>query len=73
MGSGRDVPRRGQVLDAKVEETEDKAQVAAGDDLATREFLRDHRHLFVPLADLERARDALKARIDQAKIAAKSR
>ena len=40
------------------------------DDLATREFFRARRHLFVPLPDLERARDALASRIEQAKLAA---
>jgi predicted RND superfamily exporter protein len=40
------------------------------DDSVTREFLRAHRHLFVPLPDLVRARDALRARIDAAKLAA---
>ncbi len=40
------------------------------DDLATRNFLRAHGHLFVPLADLREARDALRARIDQAKLEA---
>jgi hypothetical protein len=38
------------------------------DDAATRAFLREHRHLFVPLADLEAARDALRDRIKQAKL-----
>jgi hypothetical protein len=40
------------------------------DDAATRAYLRDHRHLFVPLADLERARAALGDRIKAAKLAA---
>jgi predicted RND superfamily exporter protein len=40
------------------------------DDLATREFFRARRHLFVPLPDLVRARDALASRIEQAKLAA---
>ena len=38
------------------------------DDAETRAFLRAHRHLFVPLADLEAARDALRDRIAQAKL-----
>ena len=37
------------------------------DDAVTRTFIRDHQHLFVPLADLEAARDALRARIEEAK------
>jgi predicted RND superfamily exporter protein len=40
------------------------------DDAATRSFVRDHQHLFVPLADLEAARDALRTRLEQAKLAA---
>jgi uncharacterized protein len=40
------------------------------DDAVTREFLRARRHLFVPLPDLVRARDALQRRIDAAKLAA---
>jgi len=38
------------------------------DDAVTRTFLRERRHLFVPLADLEAAREALRARIHQAKL-----
>ena len=34
-----------------------------GDELAARTFLSAHRHLLVPLADLERARDALQHRL----------
>jgi predicted RND superfamily exporter protein len=40
------------------------------DDAETRAYLRAHRHLFVPLADLQAAHDALRDRIDQAKRAA---
>ncbi len=40
------------------------------DDRVTRDFLRGRRHLFVPLADLIAARDALAARIEQAKLQA---
>ncbi|MCB9565605.1 MAG: MMPL family transporter, partial [Kofleriaceae bacterium] len=40
------------------------------DDAETRAYLRDHAHLFVPLADLERARDALAAAIERGKLAA---
>jgi hypothetical protein len=40
------------------------------DDADTRAFLRANRHLFVPLADLERGRDALRARINAAKLKA---
>ena len=40
------------------------------DDAETRRFLRERRHLFVPLEDLRAARDALEARIDQAKLEA---
>lgn len=40
------------------------------DDAVTRDFLRARRHLFVPLEDLKAARDALSARIEQAKLQA---
>jgi len=40
------------------------------DDAETRAFFGKHRHLFVPLADLEDARDALADRIKAAKLAA---
>ncbi len=40
------------------------------DDTDTREFLRAHRELFVPLPDLEHARDALRDRIRDAKLKA---
>ena len=40
------------------------------DDNETREFLRAHRHLFVPLEDLRSARDALARRITAAKLKA---
>ncbi len=40
------------------------------DDAALRDFLRQRRHLFVPLDDLRAARDALAARIEQAKLEA---
>ncbi|MBL9012824.1 MAG: MMPL family transporter, partial [Myxococcales bacterium] len=39
------------------------------DDAVARDYLRAHRHLFVPLADLEAARDALAVRIRTAKLA----
>src|SRR5262249_22985065 len=38
------------------------------DDAEVRAFLKSHRHLFVPLEDLERAREALHTRIDKAKL-----
>ena len=41
-----------------------------GDDADARAFFRAHRHLLVSLADLERARDALRKRINAAKLAA---
>ncbi len=40
------------------------------DDKATRDFLRPRRHLLVPLADLESARDTLHDRIRRAKLKA---
>jgi predicted RND superfamily exporter protein len=40
------------------------------DDPDARAFVRAHRHLLVPLADLTRARDALRHRIEQAKLEA---
>ncbi|HEY5950595.1 MAG TPA: MMPL family transporter, partial [Kofleriaceae bacterium] len=42
----------------------------SGDELAIREFLQRKRHLFVPLDELEAARDALRKRIDAAKLEA---
>ncbi|HEY5926303.1 MAG TPA: MMPL family transporter [Kofleriaceae bacterium] len=42
----------------------------SGDELAIREFLQQRRHLFVPLPELEAARDALKQRIERAKLEA---
>ncbi|HVV85780.1 MAG TPA: MMPL family transporter [Kofleriaceae bacterium] len=36
------------------------------DDAPTRAFIKAHQHLFVPLADLQAARDALKAKIAEA-------
>jgi hypothetical protein len=41
-----------------------------GDNAAARAYLRTHRHLLVSLPDLEHARDALRARIKAAKLAA---
>ena len=42
----------------------------SGDELTIREFLQTKRHLFVPLDELVAARDALKERIDRAKLEA---
>jgi predicted RND superfamily exporter protein len=42
----------------------------SGDELAIREFLQQKRQLLVPLEELEAARDALKQRIDRAKLEA---
>ena len=42
----------------------------AGDEAETRAFLKARRHLFVPIPDLEQARDALQRRIDEAKLKA---
>lgn len=39
------------------------------DDAETRAYLRDHRHLLVPLAHLEAARDALARNIERAELA----
>jgi uncharacterized protein len=41
-----------------------------GDEAELRAFLQARRHLFVPLDDLVRARDALKVRVDAAKLEA---
>ncbi len=46
----------------------DLVDVVATDQNETRAFLEANKHLLVPLADLERARDALKKRVDQVKI-----
>ena len=40
------------------------------DDAAVRAFFKERQHLFVPLEDLRRARDALQARIQRAKLEA---
>jgi preprotein translocase subunit SecF len=59
-----DMVARARTLDRRlVTRNEDDAAV-------TRDFLRARRHLFVPLEDLRAARDALQARIDQAKLEA---
>src|SRR5262249_48697837 len=42
----------------------------SGDELAIRTFFQDKRHLFVPLDELEDARDALKKKLDQEKLRA---
>jgi predicted RND superfamily exporter protein len=42
----------------------------SGDELEIRQFLQQRRHLFVPAGELEAARDALRARIDRAKLEA---
>ncbi len=42
----------------------------AGDELAIREFLQQKRHLFVPLDELQSARDSLQTRIDKEKLGA---
>jgi predicted RND superfamily exporter protein len=46
----------------------DLVEAALADDTELREFLRPRRHLFAPYEDLVRARDALKRRIEQAKL-----
>jgi predicted RND superfamily exporter protein len=48
----------------------DLVEAVDEDDSEIRAFLREHRHLFVPVADLERARDSLACRIHDAKLAA---
>jgi predicted RND superfamily exporter protein len=40
------------------------------DDAESRSFFRQHRHLFVPVEDLRAARDAIRRRIDEVKLAA---
>ena len=47
---------------------DDLVDGAESDDAQTREFVRAHRHLFVPVADLRAVRDALAARIADAKL-----
>jgi len=46
----------------------DLVERAESDDAQTREFIRAHRHLYVPLADLRAVRDALATRIADAKL-----
>ncbi|HEY4179159.1 MAG TPA: MMPL family transporter [Kofleriaceae bacterium] len=48
----------------------DLVEEVATDDAEIRAFLEAHRHLFVPLADLQKAEAALKRRIESAKLAA---
>jgi predicted RND superfamily exporter protein len=43
---------------------------ADADDRATRDFIRDHRHLYVPVAELTAVRDALATQIADAKLRA---
>jgi len=48
----------------------DLVQSVVDDDSESRAFFKAHRHLFVPLADLEKASAALERRITAAKLAA---
>src|SRR5262249_35735302 len=48
----------------------DLVESVIDDDSEARAFFKTHRHLFVPLADLEKASDALERRIKAAKLAA---
>ncbi len=43
---------------------------ADADDIATRDFVREHRHLYVPVAELTAVRDALAKQIADAKLRA---
>ena len=59
-----------QLADAFREFPKDLVGEVEDDDVETRDFLRDNKFLFVPLVDLQRARDALAKRIAAAKLAA---
>ncbi|MGE0868981.1 MAG: RND family transporter [Kofleriaceae bacterium] len=48
----------------------DLVQSVEAGDTELRQFIEERRHLFVPLADLERAKQALQQQIQQAKLAA---
>ena len=49
---------------------DDLVESAESDDVATRDFIRDHRHLYVPVNELTAVRDALAKQIDDAKLKA---
>ncbi len=59
-----------QLIDGLVATKSPLIARVSGDELAIREFLKERRHLFVPLNELEAARDALQKKIDHAKLAA---
>src|SRR5262245_5657487 len=49
---------------------DDLIESADNNDAATREFIRDHRHLYVPVGELTAVRDALAKQIANAKLKA---
>jgi predicted RND superfamily exporter protein len=49
---------------------DDLIESADSDDVATRDFIRDHRHLYVPVDELTAVRDALAKQIADAKLEA---
>ena len=70
--SARDPETRAVVVERVAERLralpKDLVERVETDDAETRAFLREHRHLFVPVVDLVRARDALLRRIERAKL-----
>ncbi|HEY5925665.1 MAG TPA: MMPL family transporter [Kofleriaceae bacterium] len=48
----------------------DLVESADADDAATRNFIRDHRHLYVPVSELTAVRDALAQQVADAKLKA---
>lgn len=72
--SARD-PETREIVTARVAEylralPKDLIERVETDDAEIRAFLGEHRHLFVSVADLTRARDALARRVERAKLAA---
>ena len=59
-----------QMIDGARQLDPDLVERVDTDDRETREYIRAHRHLFVPLADLITARDTLEQRISDAKVRA---
>jgi hypothetical protein len=59
-----------QMIDGLVAARSPLIARVGGDELEIRRFLHDKRHLFVPLPELEAARDALRAQVERAKLAA---
>ena len=59
-----------QMLDGVKQLPADLVARVDGDEIEAREFIKSHFDLYFPLPDLEKGRDALKRRMDAAKLAA---